>query len=170
MRYALLDRDGTIIVEKHYLKSLDDLELLPGAAEGLRRLAAQGFGLIVVTNQSGIGRGLMNVEDVEAIHQQLWRRLLVEGVRIEGIYYCSHAAADNCECRKPKPGLGLQAARQHKFDLREAIVIGDKKSDIDFGRALGVARTFLVRTGYGKQFEHTARADQVVSDLLAVLG
>ena len=168
MRYALLDRDGTIIVEKSYLKSINDLELLPRSAEGLRKLAAQGFGLIIITNQSGIGRGLMSVQDVKAIHAELLHRLAREGVQIAGIYYCPHTPHQNCECRKPRTELGHRAARDHGFNPRESIVIGDKASDIEFGRALGAARTILVKTGYGKQFEHTANPDQVVLDLFAI--
>ena len=168
MRYALLDRDGTIIVEKHYLKTVADLELLPAAASGLRRLAAQGFGLIVITNQSGIGRGLLTVEDVEAIHLELKRRLAYEGVDLAAIYYCPHAPAAHCECRKPKPLLALRAAVDFSFNLREAIVIGDKTSDIEFGRAIGARRTILVRTGYGREHEQTAGADLVVDDLGAI--
>ena len=168
MRYALLDRDGTIIVEKNYLKSIEDLELLPHSAAGLRKLAGQGFGLIIVTNQSGIGRGLMTALDVEAIHLELKRRLAREGVQIEGIYYCPHAPHQHCECRKPKPELGHRAASDHGFNPRESIVIGDKTSDIEFGRAIGAARTILVKTGYGEQHEHTAKADQISLDLLEI--
>lgn len=165
-RYALLDRDGTIIVERNYLKSIADLKLLPHSAEGLRKLSAQGFGLIIITNQSGIGRGLMTAQDVEAVHTELHRRLSNEGVQIDGIYYCPHAPDVNCGCRKPKTALALQAAKEHGFDPRESIVIGDKASDIEFGRALEAARTILVRTGYGKQHEHSAHPDQVADDLL----
>ena len=168
MRYALLDRDGTIIVEKNYLKSIEDLELLPRSAAGLRKLAAQGFGLLIVTNQSGIGRGLMTAHDVDAIHAELKRRLSREGVQIAGIYYCPHAPHQHCECRKPKTELAHRAASDLGFNPREAIVIGDKTSDIEFGRAIGAARTILVKTGYGKQHEHTANADQISVDLLEI--
>src|SRR5436305_10588647 len=101
MRFALLDRDGTVLVEKHYLKTVDRLELLPNSAAGLRLLADRGFGLIVITNQSGIGRGLITVAEVEAIHAELKKRLAREGVSLAAIYYCPHAPAAQCDCRKP---------------------------------------------------------------------
>jgi D-glycero-D-manno-heptose 1,7-bisphosphate phosphatase len=164
VRYALLDRDGTIIVEKNYLKSADQLELLPHAVEGLRALARQGFGLIVITNQSGIGRGLIAVEEVEAIHAELKRRLAQEGVILAGIYYCPHLPSENCACRKPRTALALQAAKDFGFDPAESVVIGDKTSDIEFGRALN-ARAILVRTGYGLEHVQTARPDDVADDL-----
>jgi D-glycero-D-manno-heptose 1,7-bisphosphate phosphatase len=165
MRFALLDRDGTIIVEKHYLEKIDELELMPGAVEGLRSLAARGFGLIVITNQSGIGRGLVTVEGVETIHAELKRRLAFEGVSIAAIYYCPHAPSDGCDCRKPRTGLALKAAADFGFDPAESIVIGDKSSDIEFGRALE-ARSILVRTGYGVNHEKTARADAIAENLI----
>ncbi len=163
-RYALLDRDGTIIVEKHYLNSIHDLELLPYAVEGLQALVAQGYSLIVVSNQSGIGRGLVTIEQVEAIHLELKRRLHAEGIDLAGIYYCPHTPQDNCECRKPKIGMARQAIADFGFDPENALVIGDKVSDIEFGRAIG-ARTVLVRTGYGRLHEATARPDLIADDL-----
>ena len=165
MRFALLDRDGTIIVEKNYLKSVDQLELLPNAAEGLRMLASQGFSLIVITNQSGIGRGLLTVAEVDAIHAELKRRLAAEGVKIAGIYYCPHSPDSNCACRKPRTALAHQAAADFGFDPSESLVIGDKTSDIEFGRALG-ARTILVRTGYGREHEGSVHANVVADNLL----
>ena len=163
-RFVLLDRDGTIIVEKHYLKSLSDLELLPNSVTGLRKLAAQGYGLIVITNQSGVGRGLVTSDEVEAIHQALITRLARQGVELAAVYYCPHAPASNCPCRKPKTQLAEQAARDFHFDLTQSLVIGDKASDIQFGRAIG-ARTVLVRTGYGRQQEEAAKPDRAIDDL-----
>jgi D-glycero-D-manno-heptose 1,7-bisphosphate phosphatase len=163
-RYALLDRDGTIVVEKNYLKSKDQLELLPHAVEGLRMLRSQGFGLIVISNQSGIGRGLVTSDEVEAIHAELKGRLAQEGVILAGIYYCPHAPSENCVCRKPRTALALQAAKDLGFDPVESVVIGDKTSDIEFGRALN-ARTILVRTGYGLEHVHTTRPDMIADNL-----
>lgn len=165
MRYALLDRDGTIIVEKHYLKSIADLELIPQAVEGLRRLAQKGFGLIVITNQSGIGRGLVTRLQVEEIHQELVRRLAAEGVAIAQIYCCPHAPEDECDCRKPKIALAQQAAADFGFDTNTCLVIGDKTSDVEFGRNIN-ARTILVRTGYGKEHEQMANPHAFANDLL----
>ena len=166
MNYILLDRDGTIIVEKNYLSTATGLELLPGALEGLRSLREAGFGLIVVTNQSGIGRGKLTLETLAKIHAELQRQLAAGGVRIDAFYHCPHVPEDNCECRKPKPLLAFRAASDLGFDLRHSFVIGDKPADIDLGRNCG-ARTILVRTGYGRDFEASGlTADFMADDLL----
>jgi D-glycero-D-manno-heptose 1,7-bisphosphate phosphatase len=165
--YVLLDRDGTIIVEKNYLASVDQLELLPGAAEGLRLLETAGYGLVVITNQSGVARGKLTIETLDTIHTELKRLLQAEGVTIGGIYYCPHGPQDGCECRKPKTLLARQAAADLGFDLSQSIAIGDKPSDIGLGRNCG-AETVLVRTGYGRKNEtRGVTADHVFDDLLA---
>lgn len=147
-RFVLLDRDGTIVVERNYLSRPEQLELLPGAAEGLRALREMGFGLVVITNQSGVGRGYFSAAELDRIHSRLREMLAAEGVTLDGIYCCPHTPEDNCDCRKPKPGLALAAARDLGFDPASAIVVGDKACDIDLGRNIGAA-TFLVNTGYG---------------------
>lgn len=164
-RYALLDRDGTLVVEKHHLSSMDDLELLPGAAEGLRRLGAAGVGAVVVTNQSVVGRGMLSMEELGKIHDELVRRLNAEGAKLEGIYVCPHRPEDYCSCRKPSADLARRAAEELHFDLNESFVIGDQSGDIAMGRACG-ATTVLVRTGYGRKSEQDGlRADFVADDL-----
>jgi phosphoheptose isomerase len=169
-RYALLDRDGTLIVEKHHLSSIDELELLPGAAEGLRRLATAGVGAVVVTNQSVVGRGMLSMEELKRIHDEMLRRLGAEGAGLEGIYICPHRPDENCTCRKPSPELAQRAAAELRFELREAFVIGDQPGDIQMGRACG-ATTLLVRTGYGGQWEQDGlQADFVADDLAAAAG
>ena len=164
-RFCILDRDGTLIAEKNYLRSVDQLELLPDAVEGLRLLAALGYGLIVITNQSGIGRGLLTVAEVEAIHAEMVRRLEAEGVHLERVYYCRHAPSEGCSCRKPGVALAAQAAHDFGFDLTKALVIGDNESDIEFGRNCG-AQTILVRTGYGALYAPGTKADLVADNLL----
>src|SRR5271165_6194348 len=149
-RYVLLDRDGTINAERHYLASPDGLELLPNALAGLQRMTELGLRLVVISNQSGLSRGYIQAAALTAIHERL-RLLLAEGgVALDGIYFCPHTEADNCSCRKPKPGLVQQAAAELGFDVGNAFVIGDKACDIDLGHAVG-ATTLLVRTGYGTQ-------------------
>jgi D-glycero-D-manno-heptose 1,7-bisphosphate phosphatase len=165
-RFALLDRDGTLNAEKCYLASPDELELLPGTAAGLRHLARLGLGLVVVTNQSGVGRGYFQQSVVDAVHVRLRELLQQEGVILDGIFVCPHTGEDGCDCRKPKPGLALLAAEQLGFDSATAFVIGDKACDVELGRAIG-ATTILVRTGYGAQTEANGqtKADFVVGDL-----
>jgi D-glycero-D-manno-heptose 1,7-bisphosphate phosphatase len=165
-RFVLLDRDGTVIVERNYLADASLVELLPGAAEGLRHLTAAGFGLVVVTNQSGIGRGYFDWPTLDAIHARMQTLLGAEGVRLDGIYVCPHTPDDSCECRKPRRGLVDQAAARLGFDPKEAVVIGDKECDVALGSRIG-ARTILLRTGYGAETEASGASgpDYVANDL-----
>jgi len=163
---VVLDRDGTINVERHYLADPAQVELLAGAAEGLRHLRDLGMELIVVTNQSGVGRGYFTGDTLTAIHARLVECLAAEGVELGGIYVCPHVPADGCRCRKPGPGLLEEAGRERGFEPREAFVIGDKASDIELGRRAG-STTLLVRTGYGAEVAGAGdvTADHVVADL-----
>jgi D-glycero-D-manno-heptose 1,7-bisphosphate phosphatase len=165
-RFVLLDRDGTLNEERHYLADPAGLALYPGTIEGLRRLADLGLGLIVVTNQSGIARGYFDHEALERVHDRLCEVLAVHDVYLDGIYVCPHGPDEGCACRKPCPGMVEQAARDLGFDPARAFVIGDRPADVELGRAVG-ARTILVRTGYGAETvaEGKAEADAVVADL-----
>jgi D-glycero-D-manno-heptose 1,7-bisphosphate phosphatase len=165
-RFALVDRDGTINVEVDHLGDPDDLELIPGSARALRRLRALGLGIVVVTNQAQIGRGLLTESRLTEIHDRLSSMLAAEGAEVDAILHCPHAPEDGCACRKPRPGMAFEAAARFGFDPSEAFVIGDHAADAAMGRAVG-ATTFLVRTGHG--LEEVARAgddaDHVVADL-----
>ena len=165
-RFVVLDRDGTIIEEREYLFRPEHVRLIPGAADALRELKRLGFGLVVITNQSGVGRGFFDQSELDRVHERLGQLLLQEGVRLDGMYVCPHKPEDDCLCRKPRLGLLQQAAAELGFRSENSIVIGDKDIDIDMGRRAG-AMTFLVRTGYGAQFENSANADFVVDDLSA---
>jgi histidinol-phosphate phosphatase family protein len=164
--FVVLDRDGTIIEERDYLSHPEQVALLPGAGAALRDLHRMGFGLAIVTNQSGVGRGFFDLDGVNLVHQRLERLLAEEGVRLDGLYVCPHVPEDDCACRKPRLGLIQQASAELGFDLLGSIVIGDKPCDIDMGRIAG-ATTVLVRTGYGARFESEVNADFVVDDLTA---
>lgn len=166
-RFVLLDRDGTINVDSHYLARPEQVELLPNSAEGLLELRRLGLGLIVVTNQSGVGRGLFDETRLSQIHDRLRALLRQRGVELDGIVACTHHPDDNCRCRKPLPGLAETAARDFGFSSAQSFVIGDKPCDIELGAAIG-ATTFLVRTGYGSQFATDAGVQPhfVVDDLL----
>jgi D-glycero-D-manno-heptose 1,7-bisphosphate phosphatase len=165
-RFVLLDRDGTIIVEKHYLSDPEAVELIEGAAEGLRRLRAMGLGLAIVTNQSAIGRGYFDRDRLGEIHARLLELLGAEGIAIDGIFFCPHTPDDACACRKPRPGLIEQAAAALDFTPSQSFVVGDMKSDVELGRGVG-ATTLLVRSGYGARTESEAAAspDHVVDGL-----
>lgn len=146
---VFLDRDGTINVEVNYLKSPDELRLIDGAAQAINQLKAAGYAVIVVTNQSGVARQFMTIETLQAIHDKLRDELAAHGARVDGIYVCVHHPDDGCECRKPRPSLFLQAAREHDLDLRRAIMIGDKDTDLLAARNLSIP-SILVRTGFGE--------------------
>jgi len=165
--FVLLDRDGTIIVEQDYLSDPDQIVLVPSAIEGMKALQSAGFGLAIVTNQSGIARGYFDHDRLAAIHQRLEELLAAEDIRLDGIFYCPHTPDDKCDCRKPAPGLAEQAAAQLGFAPSRSFVIGDKACDVDLGRVIG-ATTFLVGTGYGADqwAQRLAWPDFVVSDLI----
>lgn len=165
-KYIFLDRDGTIIVDKHYLSDPKGVELLPGAAPGLKAMQDVGYGLIIVTNQSGIGRGYFGLEDMHRVNARMAELLLEHGVRLDGLYYCPHGPDEACECRKPAPGMAQQAVSDLRFDPTQSVVIGDKLADLGLGRAIG-AKTILVRTGKGAKCEEEAgdKADYVADDL-----
>jgi len=166
-RYILLDRDGTIIVEREYLSNPDQVELLPNADVGLRKMQAMGFGLIIVTNQSGIGRGFFSEEVLQKTHQKINEEFKNKGVTLDGFLVCPHAPEDNCACRKPKTKLIDDAAKELHFEPSQCVVIGDKLCDIELARNLK-ATSILVRTGYGKEVERESdiQPDFVTDDLL----
>jgi D-glycero-D-manno-heptose 1,7-bisphosphate phosphatase len=166
-RYVILDRDGTLIVERHYLSDPAQVELLPGTVKGLQLLAQFGLGLIMVTNQSGIGRGYFSKARLEEVHERVKELLAEHEILLDGIYVCPHVPEDDCPCRKPRAGLVAVAAAELGFDPSAGFVIGDKPCDIELGQAVR-ARTFLVRTGYGAKHEAeaTTQADYVVDNIL----
>ncbi len=165
---VILDRDGTIIVDRHYLSEPEGVELIPGAGEGLRQLQDLGLKLVVITNQSGIGRGFFDEARLTAIHQRMRDLLEAEGVFLDGIYVCPHRPEEPCSCRKPRPGLLYRAAADIGCAPESCIVIGDKATDIELGRQVGAA-TILVRTGYGAQTaqDMPEPADVIVDDIQA---
>jgi D-glycero-D-manno-heptose 1,7-bisphosphate phosphatase len=167
-RFVLLDRDGTINEEVGYVLSPDELRLIDGAPEAIRRLRELGLGVAVVTNQSPIGRGWITEEDLAAVHERLRELLRARGAELDGIFTCPHAPSDGCGCRKPATGLVDRAARQFGFAPSEAFVVGDHAGDMAMGRAVG-ARTIFVLTGHGEEELPAAEpfADHVVPDLPA---
>jgi D-glycero-D-manno-heptose 1,7-bisphosphate phosphatase len=143
MRAAVfLDRDGTIIHDDGYLADASRVRLLPGAADALRALAAE-RSLVVVSNQSGIARGLIRPAELAAVHARMVEVLAAEGITLAATYYCEHGPDDGCSCRKPLPGMLQTAAREHALDLSRSIMIGDKPSDVAAGVAAGCRASFL---------------------------
>jgi D-glycero-D-manno-heptose 1,7-bisphosphate phosphatase len=163
---AFLDRDGTINVDCHYLSDPDQMELIPGAAVAMRNLRDAGYALVVITNQSGIGRGYFDMDRLGEIHNRFHQLLADEDVAVDGIYICPHAPSDDCVCRKPLPYLAEKAAAELGLDLSRSVMVGDKMADVGLGKAIG-ATAILVRTGYGLKEEANAgpHADYVADDL-----
>jgi D-glycero-D-manno-heptose 1,7-bisphosphate phosphatase len=151
---VFLDRDGTLNVEKDYLHKWQDWAWIPGAVDAIKRLNAAGYLVIVTSNQAGIARGYYRDAEVLDLHQHVDEDLTAQGGRIDAYYYCphhpEHGEVRECECRKPEPGMLLEAAREHDIDLSRSFMIGDKASDVEAGLAAGVI-PILVLTGYGEQ-------------------
>jgi D,D-heptose 1,7-bisphosphate phosphatase len=154
-----LDRDGTTIVDKDYLADPDKVELIPGVAEGLIEAKRRGYKLVILSNQSGVARGMFDNATVDRVNQRLIEILARQGVVLDGLYYCPHYIGGrvpeysiSCYCRKPAPGMAERAAKELGIDLRRSWVIGDKEDDLSLGRVLG-ANSMLVRTGYGTKTE-----------------
>lgn len=145
-RALFLDRDGTLIVDQDYLADPAGVELFPGVAGALKMATEAGFLLVVVSNQSGVGRGYFTDADVVRVNERLFELLVAEGVVIDAFYHCPHAPEDGCNCRKPETGMVEKAAADLGIDTAASFVIGDKASDIELGRRTG-AGTVLVSTG-----------------------
>ncbi len=165
---VFLDRDGTINVERHHLTSVEGMQLLPGAAEGIRMLNRLGVPVVVISNQPTIGRGECLPETLGAINRRMVELLAADGAALDGIYICPHRPEDDCACRKPKTGLLKDAARALGADPAGSFLVGDKCSDVQAGVSIG-ALTFLVRTGHGLEAEHSGKCtpDYIVDDLKA---
>jgi D-glycero-D-manno-heptose 1,7-bisphosphate phosphatase len=169
-RVALIDRDGTIIVDKVYLRDPDGIEFAPRAIDGLRLLRDAGFALVLITNQSGIARGYFNATRLEEIHDRLQSMLAAEGLRLEAIYVCPHGPDDGCDCRKPAPGMVRSAMRDFGFGPDEAVLIGDSDADMGAAEAAGVVGLRVASAGTSSATgvsEHFLEAAQRACALLA---
>jgi len=162
-----LDRDGTINVEKHFIKDPDDLELIPGAAQSIREAKEIGLKVIVVSNQSGVARGIMTEEDVNRVNDKLLDLLEAEHAAVDAIYYCPHYSDDDsgCLCRKPNTGMFERAKNEHDIDLGNSVMAGDRLSDIEAGKRIGAA-TMLVLTGYGSTVQNQWNVKPDIIDIV----
>ena len=165
---VLLDRDGTIIEERHYLSEPDGVTLVAGGGEALGNLTRAGKRLFCVTNQSGIGRGYYGVADFQAVQERLLALLAPHGATLIETAFCPHAPDDACACRKPATGMFEALASGHALDPAVTAVIGDAASDIAFGLAFGAAMTILVLTGHGARYARELGLPQLVGDALTL--
>jgi len=170
---VFLDRDGTLNEEVEFVRTPEELRLIPGAAGAVRTLNALGVITCIISNQSGVARGIITEADLVPVHAKLKDELRKEGARLDAIYYCPHHPTEgippfriDCECRKPGPGMLLRARGEFTLDLGRSFVVGDRLADIQAGKAVG-ATTVLVLTGYGTVTAGECRQEQVVPDCIA---
>ncbi|MBI4534932.1 MAG: D-glycero-beta-D-manno-heptose 1,7-bisphosphate 7-phosphatase [Ignavibacteriae bacterium] len=167
-----IDRDGTLNEEMDFIRTPDDLKLINGAAASVRKLNERGLATVVISNQSGVARGYLTEEDLARIHEKLIQELSREGASVDRIYYCPHHPTDgnapynnDCECRKPKPGMLKRAEKDLGIDLRKSFVVGDSVVDMQAGAAVG-ATTILVLTGYGKNTNEERKRGNISVDVV----
>jgi len=172
MKLVILDRDGVINYDSdQYIKSPTEWKPLPGSLEAIAKLTQAGYKVVVATNQSGIGRGLFDMDTLNAIHTKMHRAVQAVGGRIDAVFYCPHPADSSCNCRKPKPGMFERIGDCFNADLTEAFAIGDSQRDLDAALAAG-ARPMLVLTGKGEQTQADEKYPQgtpVLADLAAAV-
>ena len=156
----LLDRDGTLIEEEGYPTDPKRVRLYPGVPRALRELKKAGFRLAVVSNQSGVGRGLVTLTQLRSVNRRFLQMLKKRRAPIDGLYWCPHRPEDGCSCRKPKLGMARRAARDFKVSWKRSISVGDRPSDVEMGRRTG-GKGILVLTGYGKRWKKSSTADHI---------
>lgn len=171
---VFLDRDGTIVEDVDYLTRSDQLRLIPRAAAAIRSINQMGYAAVIVTNQSAVARGMLSESALAEVHDRLRDMLAAEGAHIDGIYYCPHLPdgpvaqyAQRCDCRKPAPGMLLQAARDLGIDLPASVMIGDSLRDLEAGKAAGCATLILVKTGQGPSAAAAAETGTLIAEDLA---
>ena len=157
-----LDRDGVIIENRsNYVRAWSDVSIYPQAIEALIKVKSSGYKTIIITNQSAVGRGLISSEMAQEINLRLIEEIQSAGGRIDGLFMCPHAPHDNCACRKPQPGLILEAADSLSLDLSHSILVGDALTDIIAGQSAGVGKNVLVRTGRGNEQSNIPLAGKI---------
>ena len=164
-RAIFLDRDGTLNKDSGYVHKIEDFELLPGVIEGLKLLQDE-FIFIIITNQSGIGRGYYTVDDFQAFNNLLLTTLAKEGIEIEATYFCPHLKEEDCDCRKPKTKFLNQAVSEFKINLQDSWIIGDHPSDVLLGTNAGCNTVFLL-TGHGMEHYHELEENKFNPTLVA---
>lgn len=159
---VFLDRDGVLNYDSpDYIKSWEEYEFLPGSLEAMAALTRAGYKLILITNQSVIGRGMVPLPVLEDMHRRLRQAVETAGGEIFDIFYCPHRPDEGCDCRKPEPGMIFQAKEHHGIDLHRTVMIGDNIKDVACGRNAGCGATILVRTGSGRKAEKDLAQEQI---------
>jgi len=164
-KVVFLDRDGVINRDSpDYIKRWEEFEFLPRSIEALRLLSAGGFTVMIISNQSAINRGMTSRREVEKIHARMREAVRNGGGEIRAIFYCPHRPEDNCDCRKPKPGLIHQAEQRHQIDLSASVMVGDSARDIQCAKNAGCGFSVLVQTGNGRDAEKILAKENLFPD------
>jgi histidinol-phosphate phosphatase family protein len=162
-----LDRDGVLIENRsNYVRKWSDVKIYPEAISALSRSSTKNYKIVIVTNQSAVGRGLISLETANEINSQLVKLIYHHGGKVDGVYMCPHKPNDDCNCRKPKPGLLLKAAKDLSLDLHSSWMIGDAWSDVQAGQHAGVRQTILLKTGRGKEQLSQSRPKDITNYLV----
>lgn len=161
---VFVDRDGTIIAEKGYLADPAGVEILLYALEGIKFLKEAGFKIIVITNQSGVGRGYFTLKELKRVNNYVSKIFKENNAKIDGFYFCPHTPKDNCGCRKPKPGMIKRAQKDFDIDLKKSYVIGDSLKDIQLGQSNEMP-AILIMTGYGEKTKKLIKPDFIAKNL-----
>jgi D-glycero-D-manno-heptose 1,7-bisphosphate phosphatase len=143
-----LDRDGVINEESNYLHKVDDFKFINGVFEACKHFLNQDYQIIIITNQSGISRGYFSEKDYQVLTNWMLEQFNNHGIEILDIFYCPHSASANCKCRKPKPGMFIQAQKKHEINMKNSWMIGDSERDINAAKSAGINNTILVRSGH----------------------
>jgi D-glycero-D-manno-heptose 1,7-bisphosphate phosphatase len=162
-----LDRDGVLIENRSdYVRDWSQVKIIPEAIHALSLTQARNYKIVIVTNQSAIGRGLVRPEKADEINRQLVNLIQHHGGQVDGVYVCPHKPDDDCFCRKPKPGLLLQAANELSLDLQRSCMIGDAWSDVQAGQRAGVLHKIILKTGRGTEQLLGPRPEEIASPLI----
>ena len=164
MKFFFIDRDGVINKEIGYLHKIEDFHFINGVIDALKYIAEKDYKIVIITNQSGIGRGLYSEDDLIKLNLWMTKSLAKEGIELMGILYCPHSPEDDCHCRKPKPGLFIEAKTKFNIDMNKSWSVGDKETDIIAARSSGIENTILVRSGH-KIDERNTMAKYVIDSL-----
>ena len=168
-KVVYLDRDGTINHDSpDYIKSRSEFKFIPGSIEAIRLLTSSGFTSIVITNQSALARKFISSAELDRIHAMMKEAIVSGGGKITDIFFCPHMPNAGCECRKPAPGLLMQAQRKYNIDLPKSIMVGDSAKDIECARNAGCGKAVLVKTGKDDDAEHILKTKQIAADYTAI--
>jgi len=163
-KVIFIDRDGVINKEIGYLYRIQDFEFIDGVFDTCKHFLSLGYEIIIITNQSGIARGFYKEEDFLKLNKWMLEKFYKKDIRIHDVFHCPHGPEDNCNCRKPKPGLFLKAIKKYSVDINKSWMIGDKETDIQSARDAGIGKTIIVKTGHSFD-EDLTTADYILDSI-----